>query len=227
MKFLNFDIIVRGFETASPFAKLILIILFIFSVISWAIFFKKFFEFLFLKKRTKKFIKKFNDIKFEEIIEKNPIFLEKKIPPSIILKEVKNDIEEIKKNKVLIEILFEKIEKIERKEIEKLEKYTPILATITSVSPFLGLLGTVWGILEAFLEIKKTGSAHISVLAPGIADALITTVAGLLVAIPSLIFYNYFINEINRYDSLSSEFLKDLKIKIKKYLILNEKEINF
>lgn len=227
MKFLNFDIIVKGFESASPFAKLILIILFIFSVISWAIFFKKFFEFLFLKKRTKKFIKKFNDINFEEIIEKNPLSLDKKILPSIILKEIKNEFEEIKKNKGFIEILFENIDKIHKREIEKLEKYTGVLATITSVSPFLGLLGTVWGIMEAFLEIKRTGSAHISVLAPGIADALVTTVAGLLVAIPSLIFYNYFINEINRYDSLSSEFLKDLKIKIKKYLILNEKEIDF
>lgn len=223
MKNLNLDIIVRGFETASPFAKLILIILFLLSVLSWAIFIKKFFEFLLIKRKTTKFIKKFNEIPFEEIVEKNPLSLKKQILPSSILKIVLNETEKIKESHLkdeLISILFENIEKIYKKEIEKLEKYIPILATITSVSPFLGLLGTVWGIMEAFLEIKRTGSAHISVLAPGIADALITTIAGLLVAIPSLIFHNYFINEINRYDSLCAEFLKDVKIKIKRYLIL-------
>jgi len=223
MKILNLDIIVRGFETASPFAKLILIILFFLSVLSWAIFIKKFFEFLLIKKRTRSFIEKFNEIPFEDLIKKNPFDLKKKILPSSVLKIVVNEIEKIKENPAKIElssILFENIEKIYKKEIEKLEKYIPVLATITSVSPFLGLLGTVWGIMEAFLEIKRTGSAHISVLAPGIADALITTIAGLLVAIPSLIFYNYFINETNKYDSLCEEFLKDVKIKIKKHLIL-------
>ncbi|MEO0232655.1 MAG: MotA/TolQ/ExbB proton channel family protein [candidate division WOR-3 bacterium] len=223
MKILNLDIIVRGFETASPFAKLILIILFFLSVLSWAIFIKKFFEFLLIKKRTRSFIEKFNEIPFEDLIKKNPFDLKKKILPSSVLKIVVNEIEKIKENPAKIElssILFENIEKIYKKEIEKLEKYIPVLATITSVSPFLGLLGTVWGIMEAFLEIKRTGSAHISVLAPGIADALITTIAGLLVAIPSLIFHNYFINETNKYDSLCEEFLKDVKIKIKKYLIL-------
>ncbi len=223
MKILNLDIIVRGFETASPFAKLILIILFFLSVLSWAIFIKKFFEFLLIKKRTRSFIEKFNEIPFEDLIKKNPFDLKKKILPSSVLKIVVNEIEKIKENPAKIElssILFENIEKIYKREIEKLEKYIPVLATITSVSPFLGLLGTVWGIMEAFLEIKRTGSAHISVLAPGIADALITTIAGLLVAIPSLIFHNYFINETNKYDSLCEEFLKDVKIKIKKYLIL-------
>ncbi|MEO0263094.1 MAG: MotA/TolQ/ExbB proton channel family protein [candidate division WOR-3 bacterium] len=222
MKILNLDIIVRGFETASPFAKLILIILFFLSVLSWAIFIKKFFEFLFLKRRTRKFIKKYNEIPFEELFEKNPINFKKEILPSFILKLCINEAEKIKETPFkdeLSSILFENIEKVYKREVEKLEKYIPVLATITSVSPFLGLLGTVWGIMEAFLEIKRTGSAHISVLAPGIADALITTIAGLLVAIPSLIFHNYFINETNKYDSLCQEFLKDVKIKIKKYLI--------
>ncbi len=222
MKNLHLDIIIRGFETASPFAKLILIILFFLSVISWAIFIKKFFEFLFLKKRTRKFVKKFNETPIEELIEKNPFGLKKEILPSFILKVVTNEVEKIKESPFkddLILLLFENIDKIYKREIEKLEKYVPHLATITSVSPFLGLLGTVWGIMEAFLEIKRTGSAHISVLAPGIADALITTIAGLLVAIPSLVFHNYFLNEINKYDSLCTEFLKEIKIRIKRYLI--------
>ncbi|MEN3045268.1 MAG: MotA/TolQ/ExbB proton channel family protein [Candidatus Hydrothermales bacterium] len=226
---LNLDIVIKGFKTASPFAKLILIILFSLSVLSWAIFFKKFIEFFILKWKTKRIIRKFNDLSFEDLIEKNPIYSDKGILPSLILKTTKEEIKNLKDERIKehsITILFEKIEKIFKKEITKLEKYNIILATVTSVSPFLGLLGTVWGIMEAFLEIKRTGSAHISVLAPGIADALITTIAGLLVAIPSLVFYNYITNEIIRYENLCGDFLSELKIKVKKYLLLNEKELH-
>ncbi|MEN3046884.1 MAG: MotA/TolQ/ExbB proton channel family protein [Candidatus Hydrothermales bacterium] len=226
---LNLDIVVRGFKTASPFAKLILIILFFLSVLSWAIFFKKLIEFFILKWKTKKIIKKFNSFSFGDFIKTNPTYLNKESLPSLILKTVVEEIRSLENEKVKehsISILFEKIEKIYKKEITKLEKYNVILATVTSVSPFLGLLGTVWGIMEAFLEIKRTGSAHISVLAPGIADALITTIAGLLVAIPSLVFYNYVTNEIVRYENLCNDFLSELRIKVKKYLLLNEKELH-
>ncbi|MEO0280082.1 MAG: MotA/TolQ/ExbB proton channel family protein [candidate division WOR-3 bacterium] len=221
MSNLNLDIIVRGFKTASPFAKLILIILFFLSVISWAIFFKKFFEFLFLKNKTKKFINNLKNYSFKELMEKNPLFLGEEILPSLIFKELKNEANKIKENDEknnYLSIIFDNIDNIYKREIKKFEKYVPILATITSVSPFLGLLGTVWGIMESFLEIKRTGSAHISVLAPGIADALVTTIAGLLVAIPSLIFHNYFINQIEKYDSLCNNFLAEMKIKFKKYI---------
>lgn len=71
------------------------------------------------------------------------------------------------------------------------EKYLIVLATATSVSPLLGLLGTVWGILVAFQGIANIGSTSISVMAPGIAEALVTTVGGLLVAMPALIGYNW------------------------------------
>jgi len=79
---------------------------------------------------------------------------------------------------------------------EALRRYVSFLATVTSISPFLGLLGTVWGIMIAFLDIASKGSANISVVAPGIADALITTIVGLGVAIPSAIGYNYLANRI-------------------------------
>jgi len=76
-------------------------------------------------------------------------------------------------------------------EIEKLEKNLSLLATVTSVAPFLGLLGTIWGLLLAFHNMGISGSSSIGVVASGVAEALITTIVGLMVAIPAAIGYNY------------------------------------
>jgi biopolymer transport protein TolQ len=73
-----------------------------------------------------------------------------------------------------------------------------MLAIISSVAPFLGLLGTVWGIMDAFFEIGNQGNASLPVVAPGIAEALITTIIGLVVAIPAVFFYNHFVHSVER-----------------------------
>jgi biopolymer transport protein TolQ len=90
------------------------------------------------------------------------------------------------------------------------------LASITSISPLLGLLGTVWGIMIAFVDIKTFGSSSIQVVAPGIAEALVTTIAGLVVAIPASMAYNAFNTRIRQMtlemENLSSEFLGDLRM---------------
>ncbi|MBI4727317.1 MotA/TolQ/ExbB proton channel family protein [candidate division TA06 bacterium] len=90
------------------------------------------------------------------------------------------------------------------------------LASITSISPLLGLLGTVWGIMIAFVDIKNFGSSSIQVVAPGIAEALVTTIAGLVVAIPASMAYNAFNANIRQMtlemENLSSEFLGDLRM---------------
>ncbi len=105
-------------------------------------------------------------------------------------------------------------------EVDELEKSLPILSTFVSASPFLGLLGTVWGIMEAFLDIRARGSAHITIVAPGISDALITTVYGLLVAIPALIFYNIFKSRVNSYTSRIDQFINEVFARLRKELIL-------
>ena len=76
------------------------------------------------------------------------------------------------------------------------EEYLPVLGTSAAVSPLVGLFGTVWGLVHAFIDISRHKSADISVVAPGIAEALTTTIAGLVVAIPALIFFHYFSNEL-------------------------------
>jgi biopolymer transport protein TolQ len=73
-----------------------------------------------------------------------------------------------------------------------------MLAIISSVAPFLGLLGTVWGIMDSFFEIGNQGNASLPVVAPGIAEALITTIVGLVVAIPAVFFYNHFVHSVER-----------------------------
>jgi len=76
------------------------------------------------------------------------------------------------------------------------ERYLHVLATIGNIAPFIGLLGTVWGIMGAFQEIGRQGSANIAVVAPGVAEALVNTAAGLFVAIPAAVSYNLFIHKI-------------------------------
>lgn len=96
-------------------------------------------------------------------------------------------------------------------EVTRLEKYTTFLATTGSTSPFIGLFGTVWGIMVAFIGIGKTGSASLAVVAPGIAEALIATAIGLVAAIPAVMAYNHFQYKIRvllkEMDSFSTEFL--------------------
>ncbi len=80
-------------------------------------------------------------------------------------------------------------------------QYVTWLATIGAVSPLLGLLGTVLGVMDAFIGISKGGSGNLAAVAPGVAEALVTTVAGLAAAIPALMAYNYFANKVSEFES--------------------------
>lgn len=99
-------------------------------------------------------------------------------------------------------------------QISKQESYLPFLATTGNITPFIGLLGTVLGIIDAFQEIGKMGTASIAAVAPGVAEALVATAAGLLTAIPAVVAYNYFLTRIRktvfRAESFSIEFLNAL-----------------
>ena len=96
-------------------------------------------------------------------------------------------------------------------EITKLENYLTFLATTASAAPFIGLFGTVWGIMDAFRGLSVTHSSSIQAVAPGIAEALIATAVGLAAAIPALIAYNHFVQQIKvvavEMDNFSHEFL--------------------
>jgi len=95
------------------------------------------------------------------------------------------------------------------------EVYLPVLGTSAAVSPLIGLFGTVWGLIHAFINISQEKSADISVVAPGIAEALTTTLAGLIVAIPAMVAFHYFSNELRKLEQqleiLSGRFYNIVK----------------
>ena len=92
-----------------------------------------------------------------------------------------------------LEVVYRDLRVAAHRQLAKFDQRLPVLATTGSVCPFLGLFGTVWGVMTAFLDISTQGSTNIVVVAPGIAEALITTIAGLAVAIPAMVGYNYFV----------------------------------
>jgi biopolymer transport protein TolQ len=94
-------------------------------------------------------------------------------------------------------------------EMERLERHVSFLATTGSVAPFVGLMGTVWGVMTAFLNIGVQGSASLVVVAPGIAEALIATLAGLAAAIPAVIGYNSLVSRLRTIDGGAGSFITE------------------
>lgn len=95
-------------------------------------------------------------------------------------------------------------------QIMRLERYLSFLATTGNTAPFIGLFGTVWGIMEAFQEIGQKGATSLAIVAPGISEALVATAAGLFAAIPAVIAYNYYVSRVRRLVSEMDSFASDL-----------------
>ncbi|MCX7995834.1 MAG: MotA/TolQ/ExbB proton channel family protein [candidate division WOR-3 bacterium] len=215
--------IFRVFLESSLAAQIIMVVLVIFSVWSWAIFFKKLYELGLTNRRGRSFLMSYQFHKnIKEMENLGHLLLDN--PYGRILKDGIDEFKSLKSagnpvNLQLAENIHLAMERARAKEIETLESGLPILGTIVAASPFLGLLGTVWGIMESFLQIRARGSAHITVVAPGISDALITTVYGLLVAIPALIFNNLLRSRIIKLDSQLDNFISEVFAKMRRELV--------
>ena len=207
---------------AGLMVKFVLLLLFIFSVVSWAI--------IFLKYRYYRKIKKENE-SFDEDYSRSSKLSDvlpavKKYSFSTIAEVFRVGYAELTKTKKTLnesaqgsdEISLSSLDNLERSmnkacntEMTKLESALGFLATTGSASPFIGLFGTVWGIMDTFKGIGARGSATLAVVAPGISEALIATAAGLAAAIPAVIFYNYFLNQsknmVQEMDNFAAEFL--------------------
>ncbi len=113
--------------------------------------------------------------------------------------------------------------------MDALEEHLPFLATVGSVSPYVGLFGTVWGIMTSFQALSGAGQATLAMVAPGISEALIATAMGLFAAIPAVVAYNRFNHAIerlyNRYDSFQEEFINILQHPIKEYDVTKEQYV--
>ncbi|MFQ5675614.1 MAG: MotA/TolQ/ExbB proton channel family protein [bacterium] len=209
-------------------AKIVLGLLLLFSIVSWGIILDKFRVFRRLRKESDSFMRLFQMRKgVREIFQASR--QSPNNPFAAVFKEAywlfsKSDTSANPTMSAGVDLLREQKTKSEHssddlvrlfdsvasREVLNLEKNLVFLATTGSVSPFFGLFGTVWGVMEAFLAIGLTGSADLSIVAPGIAEALITTVAGLGAAIPAVIAYNYFVNKLKRLSSELEIFYSNL-----------------
>ena len=209
--------------SAGIVVKIVLLILIFFSVISWAIILFKLFQIHRANSESVRFMDFFwKSKRFDTIASQVERFVSSPLTTLFNegYSEEKNLVErgEGKTDSTHFSTDLGGIENVSRalrratnSEITRLEKYTSFLATTGSTSPFIGLFGTVWGIMTAFEGIGRTGSASLAVVAPGIAEALIATAIGLVAAIPAVMAYNHFQHKIRvlvkEMDSFSTEFL--------------------
>lgn len=173
--------------------QLTLLLLIIFSIISWAIIGSKWRQLKTAKNRSAKFFSSFWHAKsIEAIATKGGV---RKGPAFNVFKAGVDALREETSPERRLEVERE-VHRATEQEIEQMEYGVPFLATTSTAAPFIGLFGTVWGILHAFWVIGKTGESSLATVGPHIAGALITTALGLAAAIPAVIFYNYYINKV-------------------------------
>jgi biopolymer transport protein TolQ len=203
---------------AGFFAKAILFILFVISVISWAIIIDRARLYLQLRRQG---------IRLRDAVSRKGLLVAmeevKSYLPSVegsILMETKHFMDSTNRERTGGGVSRESgdespqemtirsvLERQAMNEISEMEKYLIFLSTTSSVSPFLGLLGTVWGIMSSFLSMGVQGTASIEVVGPGIAEALITTIAGLGAAIPALVGYNILVRHVHRQETRIDLFI--------------------
>ena len=221
---------------AGIMVQFVLLLLLFFSVVSWAI--------IFMKYRSMKKVKRENDLFLDVYMKSNKlsdIFPEsKKYKHSSIAEVFQAGYAELVKitkvmrgsptmketDEALPNLEMKGIDNVERAlnracsaEASKLESTLSFLATTGSASPFIGLFGTVWGIMDTFRGIGTRGSATLAVVAPGISEALIATAAGLAAAIPAVIFYNYYLNKVKDMSGEMDNFASEVLNIIERYYV--------
>ena len=205
-------------------ARVVLCILLILSVFSWAIIFQKSRVFGRIEPQTKKFLQMFRAGR--GLPDPNTLRAGAGETPLVVVyqagyKELEAQLHSTQrlagetarvKNPKAVGV---EMQVAAGEEVRRLEKWMPWLATTGSVSPFIGLFGTVWGVMDAFSGLGDAGAASLRAVAPGIAEALITTAAGLFAAIPAVIAYNYYVGGIrgvaSRMDNFASEFVSKIE----------------
>ena len=214
---------------AGAVVKLVLFVLFFFSVLSWAIIIVKFRVFRKAEKESKVFLDH-----FWESRNFSKAFMEAKrlanSPVAAMFRSGYIDMEKMKKERLQpnpseehfnrggprelseeLSTIDRTLKRVAGTEMARLERTLTFLATTGNATPFIGLFGTVWGIMDAFRQIGFRGSTSLAVVAPGISEALIATAAGLFAAIPAVIAYNYYLNKLrmlsSQMESFSAEFL--------------------
>lgn len=201
---------------ASLVVQLVLLILIFFSIFSWAVIFFKRKAMKTASFQSQKFLKVFRrSSDLSEVNKASKIYRNSPIA-ALFQAGYKELAHTTKSNRGVLtpdglESIYRTLARASNQEISKLESMMNFLATTGSVTPFIGLFGTVWGIMDAFLNIEAQRSASLVTVAPGIAEALIATALGLFAAIPAVIAYNYYLhrikNLVTEIEDFSLEFL--------------------
>jgi biopolymer transport protein TolQ len=204
-------------------SKVVLLLLFVFSVVSWAIIFLKRRAFAAADRMDQQFMGLLAKAKDLDDLCRQVRRMESS-PAAVLFEGVMDRVAGLRgqdggsaADRQLVE---RTAAHLSHSQLSRLESYLPFLATTGNITPFVGLLGTVMGIIDAFREIGAQGTASIAAVAPGVAEALIATAAGLFTAIPAVIAYNYFLSRIRRtafrLDTVTIELLTSLSVPVAK-----------
>ena len=183
--------------------KFVLFILLFFSVVSWAIIFYKHKLLSKVEKESEEFHNSFIKAKHWDTLYQTTKRLT--LSPLANLFRAAYSIEDVGMDEIR-----RTLKRVEAMESSRLEKPLTFLATTGSTTPFIGLFGTVWGIMNSFMGIGRIGAASLAVVAPGIAEALIATAAGLAAAIPAVVAYNYYLSRTRRNIIMMEDFSQEL-----------------
>ncbi len=198
-------------NNTGPVAKAVLVVLLLFSLFSWSIIFSKWGSFRRRRGMTRRFVRTFH--KTRRLTEVHAVT--ESFRPSPAVEVFEAGYEELERQVSSGSRSVIAIERAMRAEssdqVTRLEARLNWLATTAAACPFIGLFGTVWGIIDAFQQLGTEGAATLRAVAPGISEALITTAAGLFAAVPALIAYNILLNQLREFaaanDELGLEFV--------------------
>lgn len=217
---------------ARPEAKIIIVCLAIFSVIAWSVMIRKAIQMHRAKKLNAFFTSEFRNQKhvldlFDRRLQVDacPLFVVYAAGSKELDARLRAGSAEVRKKQVSlksVEHVKRLLENAVSQEALKLESGLILLAIAVSGGPFLGLLGTVWGVMSTFAGIASSGSATLTAMAPGVSAALITTVAGLLVAIPSMFAYNWLVHNLRVFTVELDNFAQELISKIETEYLADE-----
>jgi len=226
--------VVQMISQAGIVAKMVLALLLGISIFSWAIILLKFKTFRASQRESRRFLAIYQETKdFADLYSSCNLlrrsslvklfkagYLElQQIRKEMLSKKIAGELDLPADLADWIEEVEALLQRVTAAEMASLEKYLVFLATISTSAPLIGLFGTVWGVMNAFRSIGTQGFASIGAVAPGVAEALVTTVAGLATAIPASIFYNYFVNRVKllilEMETFSSELTSMIKQEIK------------
>lgn len=218
--------VMRLILQSGPVAKAVLFILCVISILSWAVILQKAALFIQIRRISGRYLEVYRNRKgWTELYHSSRTFL--KSPFARVFIRGFQEFIHLKKQNSAGEAVSasgpersrpvaQAMESAIQEEMGKLDLYIPFLATTVSVSPFLGLFGTVWGVMDAFIRIGMQRSSDIGTVGPGIAEALITTIVGLFVAIPALAAHNLFIAQLRRLENRLSLFASEFILTIER-----------